>query len=116
MADIENQKSPVKRVSIISKNDKMNEDIRLSQKSLNYDENEQNVDQEKGGDEEDQPLIGGYKSERSIEKKKKRKSRRSTKGQPKQLSSEKQEQNAETELEEKACGIIEEENWELLEI
>jgi hypothetical protein len=40
MADIENQKSPVKRVSIISKNDKMNEDIRLSQKSLNYDENE----------------------------------------------------------------------------
>jgi hypothetical protein len=32
------------------------------------------------------------------------------------LSSEKQEQNAETELEEKACGIIEEENWELLEI
>ena len=74
------------------------------------------MDQEKGGDEEDQPLIGGYKSERSIEKKKKRKSRRSTKGQPKQLSSEKQEQNAETELEEKASGIIEEENWELLEI
>ena len=114
MDDIENQKTPGKRGSVISKNDKMNEDIRLSQKSLNYDANEQNEDQ--NGDEETQPLVNEYKSDRSFDKKKKKKSRRSTKKQPKQLSSEKQDQNAEDELEEKAYGIIEEENWELLEI
>jgi len=116
MDDIENQKS--QKGSVHSRSDKFNEDIRLSQKSLNYEESEiKDTDKEKeGGDDETEPLVSPYKSERSSEKKKKKKSRRSTKRQPKQLSSEKQDQNAEDELEEKALGIIDEENWELLEI
>ena len=78
MDDIENQKTQTKE--FIGSKDKMNEDLRLSQKSLNYQESEQKTEREGGADEETEPLVSGYKTERTDEKKKKKKSRRSTKG------------------------------------
>ena len=61
MDDIENQKYTTKRDSVRSRSDKMNEDLRLSQKSLNYDQNEESEPKEtkekEGGDEEMEPLV-----------------------------------------------------------